>query len=109
MSLEQVYDSEISPLVLQIIEICKQNNLPFFMEFDLDGDMSCKSSSVPTENNMVRMHDVVSQCLENNNSFNLDKFLFWIVREAQQKGHSSVFLSRLDIPLEPKKEGVKGD
>ena len=32
---EAIYDDEISPLMQQIIEICKRENIPFLMEFGL--------------------------------------------------------------------------
>lgn len=36
---ESVYDERISPLVQQIIEICKEENIPFIMDFALrDGE-----------------------------------------------------------------------
>jgi len=36
---ESVYDEEISPLVQQIIEICKRESIPFVMDFGLrEGD-----------------------------------------------------------------------
>lgn len=44
---EAVYDERISPLVQQIIEICKGENIPFLMEFGLreatveDEDLYC--------------------------------------------------------------------
>lgn len=31
--LEDVYDSKISPLMTQIIEICRENNMPMFASF----------------------------------------------------------------------------
>jgi len=36
---EAVYDEKISPIVQQIIDICKVENIPFVMDFGLrDGD-----------------------------------------------------------------------
>lgn len=45
--LEAVYDAEISPLMTQIIAICKRENLPMFATFKLDGDLACTSHIVP--------------------------------------------------------------
>ena len=32
---EAIYDEKISPLVNQIVDICKQENIPFLMDFAL--------------------------------------------------------------------------
>ena len=41
---EKVYDAQISPLMAQIIAICKKNKIAFIADFHLDGDMSCTSA-----------------------------------------------------------------
>ena len=52
--LESVYDSEIEPLMSQIIEICKKHNLPMFATFvyantEEDGESLCTSNFMPKE------------------------------------------------------------
>jgi hypothetical protein len=54
MSKEEIYDSQINPLMAQIIEICQKNNIPFVMSFQLttdeedeDGAMFCTSCLIP--------------------------------------------------------------
>lgn len=44
---EQVYDEKIYPLMKQIIEICKENNLPFFASFQYQEDGFCTTSILP--------------------------------------------------------------
>ena len=47
---EAVYDEKVSPLVSQIIEICKQEKIPFIMSFALReeseevGDLYCTTA-----------------------------------------------------------------
>lgn len=47
---EAVYDEKVSPLVQQIIEICKEENIPFLMQFALteretrEDDIYCMSA-----------------------------------------------------------------
>lgn len=54
--LESVYDNEISPLMVQIIEICKKNNLPMFFSAcykndpsDPNGEMFCTTTILPED------------------------------------------------------------
>ena len=48
MSKESVYDDLISPLMSQIIEICKGNGIAAFATFALDGDLEC-TTCLPDE------------------------------------------------------------
>lgn len=36
MTREEVYDSQIFPLMKQILEICQKNDIPFIADFALD-------------------------------------------------------------------------
>lgn len=38
---ESVYDEQISPLMDQIIAICKQHNMPMLATFEYAADMAC--------------------------------------------------------------------
>lgn len=38
MTREEVYDSEISPLMGKIIELCQAHDIPILASFDLDDD-----------------------------------------------------------------------
>lgn len=40
---EQIHDQKISPLVNQIIAICKENNINSLLSFSLDDDLMCTS------------------------------------------------------------------
>lgn len=48
-SLEDVYDEEVSPLMTQIIAICKRANIPFHAGFALDDDLACTTHIDPGE------------------------------------------------------------
>ena len=50
--LESVYDEKVSPLMAQIIDICKEHDLPFIAEFlykndEEDGEQLCTSAHLP--------------------------------------------------------------
>ena len=46
MTKEQTYDEKISPLMAQIIAICKKHKIAFIADFRLDGDLSCTSADL---------------------------------------------------------------
>lgn len=43
MTKEQVYDSEISPLMEKIIAICKKHKIAMLCDFGLGDDLKCTS------------------------------------------------------------------
>jgi hypothetical protein len=52
--LEKIYNEQISPLMTQILEICKQNELPMAVSFQYKGDGEeefefCNSAVLPEE------------------------------------------------------------
>ena len=48
-------------------------------------------------------YDALKQCSEID-GINIDKFMFWVMRGAKEKGHSSIILSQLNIPTSPNME-----
>lgn len=96
--LEHIYDTEINPLMAQIIDVCKQYVMPFFAMFQCNDDTSCKSAKYDGEAPLIyRCLEALSQCNEEN-GVNVDKWLNWVARSARETGHSSIYLSRLGIP-----------
>lgn len=47
--LEHVYDEQISPLMAQIIAVCKEYGLPFVASFEYAPDAYCSSQVVPKD------------------------------------------------------------
>lgn len=75
---EKIYDAQISPLVKQIISICKDNELPMFCAFQFNDDGMAITK--------IRGHIVFDVCHAatlscEGNSFNIDKLLMWVIRE----------------------------
>ena len=47
---EEIYDEQIAPLMAQIVEICKQNDIPLVAQFQLsegENAMMCSTVIVP--------------------------------------------------------------
>lgn len=51
MTKEEIYDSQINPLMVQIIEICKQHELPFACQFVVDEAVGTLCTSCMSFNN----------------------------------------------------------
>lgn len=113
---EEVYDEKIFPLMGEIIKICKENKITMFSSFGFDpiGEIteeekttSCNTVLKDDEYNSHYIYtvlDVILQC-RTNDSFNIDKFLFWILKETGKIGkHSSIFLQQLGIDPRTGKE-----
>lgn len=53
MNKEQVYDEKISPLMAQIIDVCKANNIAFVASFSIPNDddetLACTSALLTDE------------------------------------------------------------
>jgi hypothetical protein len=102
-NLEKVYDEQISPLMKQIIDICKENKMPMFAEFQYGDTDFCKTRLCGEDwpGHFLFNHlEVLTQCMQEG-GINIDKYMFWVMRHAKKQGHSSMILSQLDIPTEP--------
>jgi hypothetical protein len=47
--LEQVYDEQILPLMRQILDICKEHEMPMVASFNYQDEMLCTSAILPKE------------------------------------------------------------
>lgn len=79
MSQEDIYDEQISPLMKQIVKICKKNDISMVADFRLDGKCSCFTRLPFDKSILMKMYDAVHRCGEGN-SFHIDMFLMWIRR-----------------------------
>jgi hypothetical protein len=75
---EHVYDEEIFPLMKQILEICKREEIPMFASFEYDGNSFCRSMINPEGAHMVTgLLDILAKCAEGKGT-NIDKFFITI-------------------------------
>jgi len=85
---EQIYDEQIAPLMSQIIEICKSENIPMFAEFQYSDLDFCKTLVYPNvdgRNVTMRLYDVLSTC-KTEGGINIDKFFLHIARNFPNNG-----------------------
>jgi len=97
--LEQIYDDQISPLMLQILEICQKHSMPMFAEFKYNDDGYCKSF-ISADWPVVNHYNAISQSKQGN-GVNVDKYILWVAKQAKESGHSSMVLTQMGVPITP--------
>lgn len=96
---EAVYDEQIAPLMAQIIAVCNEHGIPLFAEFQYSPDGFCKTAIAGAGSHAVfQSYAALSQCKEDA-GVNIDKFMFWVVKQAGEQGHSSIWLRQAGIPI----------
>jgi hypothetical protein len=100
-NLEAVYDTEISPLMQQILAICQAKGIPMFASFQFSDDGFCTSALVPEGGHGVFHHYQALAQSAGLNGVNVDTYLFWVAKQARTRGHSSMFLMQAGVPLQP--------
>ena len=96
---ESVYDEKIFPLMKEIIDICKANDIPFFATFQYKDDSFCTSYNL-SGHPALEFYEALHQSISDS-GVNIDKFLRWVCREATKNGHSSMYLNQLGVPHAP--------
>jgi hypothetical protein len=98
---EDLYDKEVYPLMKRIIDICKSNNIPMFAVFQCADDEFCSSMRyrVDDAHRVFKFFDAIHQSIEGD-SVNIDKFMFWVMKEAKKSGHCSIVLNQLGVSQE---------
>lgn len=97
--LEHIYDEKISPLMAQVLAICKKHGVPMFAEFQYSEDGFCKSR-IDTGHPIIAHLDALSQS-KVDDGINVDKYMFWVAKAARERGHGSMVLSQMGIPNTP--------
>jgi hypothetical protein len=100
---EKIYDEQISPLIQQVIEICKEHKMPLFIECEFNEGDFTKTCLRPQEWNPhggFLTLDVIAQCFQDR-GVNIDKYLFWVIDQIKEAGgHGSMFMSQLGYRAE---------
>lgn len=110
MNKEHIYDSQIAPLMTQIIAICKASGIALHADFELDipedsaYPMHCLTHLLGNAgiSARMRMQDAAARC-----GGNVDKFIWWLKKDAAEHGHSSIELSLMGVPLTPNPEAQR--
>jgi hypothetical protein len=97
-NMEKIYDEQISPLMQQIIDICKEHKIPMFAEVQFGPEDFCKTVLVWPGSHPIMTHlSALSQC-DCEGGVNIDKYMMWVSKSARLEGHSSFFLKMAGVP-----------
>jgi hypothetical protein len=100
---EKLYDSEISPIIKQLINKCKEYKMPLYIKCEY-GKKEFSTTSLLTKNfnphpSMFALN-AIGQCFCND-GFDIDKFLRWVIRQIKQEGqHGSMYMAMLGYKAE---------
>lgn len=98
---EKIYDDVLSPLMAQVIAVCKDHDIPMFATFQYSDDGFCTSIYARDVSHHIFQHySALRQCIEGN-GVNVDKYMNWNATGARKTGHSSTWLALAGIPVEP--------
>lgn len=103
--LEAWYDAEVAPVLLEIRNRCAERGVSFLALVDYSGEGDIgrtvtmpRGDAAPA---VIRYANGLAQAWEPGGRVNIDRFLFAVCREANERGHSSVCLAQLGVPPEP--------
>jgi hypothetical protein len=94
---DQIYDEQISPLMRQIIEICKTNNISMHASFELtpnEGYCTTHLPLDPTPSFTMSLLGLVPRVRGN-----FDVLMNAVLKHAREKGHSSIYITMIERAL----------
>jgi hypothetical protein len=93
----------IAPVLLEIVKRCEDRGMPFLAMVGYDDEGSVARTCVFLANApaTIRYADAIGQAWLKGGVVNIDAFLLAVTRDACEKGHSSMMLEKLGVPLKP--------
>lgn len=97
---EALYDKEIAPLLARAARLAEANGMSMtcLVEFN-PGDTGETHTLAGDQSYKVALAYAAIAC-----HGNVDALFLAVARHARQHGHSSLYLSRMDIPMAPETE-----
>jgi len=93
---EKIYDDEICPLMGQIVKICQEKKVDIFTSFLLKSNeedyMTCDTGFAYEQKQRVDILTAITRCFDERGIFNIDKFLFFLIKNYDCK--ESIFLNK---------------
>ncbi len=96
---ERIYDEQIAPLMKQIIDICKREGFGLSGFVELEEEVTVLTHLEPEERHTAQMR--LSYYLLRSHG-NLDTFFMYVLKDAEENGHNSVYLKLVEMALEKK-------
>ena len=103
MDNESFYDEVVAPALCDLAKQCQDRGMPFLAMVGYDDAGSVgRTVTMPVGTPAtIRYADAGGKAWCAGGDVNIDGFLIAIMREAIEKGHSSVFLHQLGVPTVP--------
>ena len=97
---EAIYDEKIAPLVNEILALCKEHEIPMFVTFQYSDADFCTSAMEHSGHPIIKHCRALMRCAEDS-GINIDKYVFWVMKELQGRPHSSIVLHTMGMPTNP--------
>lgn len=100
MTNEEFYDAEIAPALLELGEKCKERGMALVagVEYARAEDWGSTVVGLFEQEGLACMLWAAYALRCGNN---LDSFMGAIIRMAKERGHSSIYMMQLGVPMEP--------
>ena len=97
---EAFYDAEVAPALLDLAKRCQDAGMGFLALVDYSGIGNIgRTAALPAGAPAVlRYAYAIAQADAGQGAVNIDAFMFAIMREASERGHSSAVLHSLGVP-----------
>lgn len=100
---EAFYDAEVAPLLMSLCKQCQDRDISFLAMVDYTGtgDIGRTASLQADAPGAIRYANAISQYSLPRGAVNIDGFMFAVMKEARETGHSSIILEQLGVPVKP--------
>lgn len=109
MEKEKIYDTQISPLMTQIIEIAQANHIDFIASFELglvkdkdydEDDRGVVPLHCSTYINDAKVPRLIFMDMARQADLNMDALILGLIRYGREHGNqSSILMQKLGVPL----------
>lgn len=94
---EHIYDTQVSPLVQQLLKVCQDNGIPMFATFQFSDTGFCTSALEEQGHRLIRHMRALSQCAEEDR-VNVERYLRWVAKGAVLAGEPAAGIAPPDPP-----------
>lgn len=103
--LDEWYESTVGPLLLTLGRECKERGVPFLAAVG-SGEGWGVTAWTPPNCGLAfeALRLLATKCVTDDGGFNVDAFVFALMKRARRDGHSSLILDRLGVPTNPEHE-----
>lgn len=95
--IEAIYDEVIAPKLLDVARICNEHGMPFLAQVEYAPGDYGTTADMPADRSLpMDWAYVAGRCRGN-----ADDLIGYLISQARTRGHGSVYLKMLGVPLKP--------